>query len=696
MKTLSRFLACSALLLAPLARAADTPIPPPGTRVAVVSDTLHGVVIDDPYRWLEDKDSPETRAWVREQMAYTQHELSQVPGRELVRAAVARYSKLDSRNQPNLAAGRLFFTARTADQQQGVLMMRASADAPDVVLLDPNPLSEDHTISVSLIDVSMDGKLVAFALRKGGEDETEVRLLEVDTRKELPGGLPKARYFGIAIDPARQGCWYSRWEPKGSRVWYHRFGDEPAKDRMIFGEGLGPVEIPAIQMSENGRWLMITVFKGSSSTDTRIFVSGSAKDTDWHSVTDTLHASVSAAFAGDRLVIRSDWNAPNARLLVADASAPGLSHWREIVAERKDAVLESYSVGCGRVFAKYLHNVLPEIRSFDLAGKPLGEIALPGLGNAGAPQGEWAGTEAYYSFASFNVPTSIYRWNAATGASAPWWRSSAPIDPAKYEVKQAWYTSTDGTKLPMFITAPKGMALDGSHPVLMTGYGGFNVSETPSFSPRVAAWLDLGGVFVLTNLRGGSEFGEAWHTGGMLANKQHTFDDFIARGTVARGPAATARTKTPGHLRRQQRRPAGGRRDHAAAGPVRRGAVPVPLLDMLRYQRFLVARFWVPEYGSSEDPAQFQWLRAYSPYQNLKSGVTYPPILFVSGDSDTRVDPLHARKMAARMQALHGPNAVLLHYDVNSGHSGGKSVDAGIEDLVDELQFMRGKLGMAK
>jgi prolyl oligopeptidase len=618
-----------------------------------------------------------------------------VGGRDAVREAVAKYTKLDSRSQPNTTAGRLFFTARTAEQQQGVLMMRSGPDAHDVVLVDPNPLSADHTVSVSLVDVSPDGKLLAYAIRKGGEDETEVSLLDTGTKQPVPGGLPKARYFGVAIDAARAGCWYSRWEPKGSRVWYHRFGDDAAKDRMVFGEGLGPVEIPYVQLSENGRWLMVTVFKGSSSTDTRIWVREAAKEGAFASVTDTLHCLVNAAFAGDRLVIRTDWKAPNSRLFVTEARTPGPSHWREIVAERKDAVLESYSVACGRVFAKYLHNVAAEIRSYGLDGKPLGEVTLPGLGNAGAPQGEWEGKDAYFSFASFNIPTTLYRWNAASAASTPWWRSSAPIESAKYEVKQVWCTSADGTRVPMFIAALRGMALDGSQPVLMTGYGGFNISETPSFSARVAAWLDLGGVYVLTNLRGGSEFGEAWHKSGMLANKQHTFDDFIAAGQwLVDNHYCTP--KTLGIM--------GGSNGGLLVGaamtqrPDLFGAVlcQIPLLDMLRYHQFLIARFWVPEYGSSEDATQFQWLRAYSPYQNLKSGAVYPPVMFVSGDSDTRVDPLHARKMAARMQALRGPNPVLLHYDVNSGHSGGKSVDQSIEDLVDDLQFLRGQLGMAK
>jgi prolyl oligopeptidase len=683
------------LLAAPLARAADTPIPPPETRVEVVRDTLHGDVIEDPYRWLEDKDSPETRAWVREQMAYTRHELEPVPGRAMVQATVAKFSKLDARSTPQVAAGRLFFTSRAATQQQARLMMRSGAEAPNVVLVDPDTMSSDHTVSVNVVDVSMDASLLAYAVRTGGADEIVVRFLSTLSKRDTLDALPLARYLGIAIDPKKEGCWYSRWEPKGPRVWYHRFGDPVEKDQKVFGDGLVAMEIPSLQMSENGRWLMVTVFKGSSSTDTRIWVRSTREDGTWTSVTDTLHALVSASFAGDRIVIRTDWNAPNRRLFVVDAAAPALSHWYEIVKERPDATLDSYSLACGRIFAKYLHNVTAELAVYGIDGKPKDPIALPGLGNASPPSGEWAGTDAYYTYSSFNAPPTIYRWNATSGKSVAWWKSAAPLASDRYEVRQEWFTSKDGTKVPMFVTGPKGMVYDGSHPVLMTGYGGFNVSELPNFSARIASWLDMGGVFVLVTLRGGGEFGESWHEAGMLGNKQNVFDDFIAAGEWLVANKVTTRAKLGIY---------GGSNGGLLMGamitqrPDLWGAVEcsVPLLDMLRYHRFLVARFWIPEYGSSDDATQYAWLKAYSPYQHLVPGTAYPPILFVSGDSDTRVDPLHARKMAARMQALHGPNPVLLWYDVNSGHSGGKSVDAGIEDLTDELQWFRWQLGMAK
>lgn len=693
MRLLLRSVLLAALLAAGAARAADV-ARPAAARVAVVRDTLHGVVVEDPYRWLEEKGSPETRQWVTAQMAYTMQQLGAAPGRDEVREAVARYARLETRSQPALHGGRLFFTTRAADQQQSVLVMRASADAPDVVLVDPNPMSPDHKTSVSLMDVSADGKLLAYGLRKGGEDELEVHLLETDTKREVACGLPKGRYFGFSIDPARQGAWFGRWEPKGSRVWYHRFGDDAAKTKLVFGDGLGPTEIPAPHLSDNGKWLMITVSVGSGGDETRVYLREVGKDAPFVSVTDTVKAKITAKFAGDMIVFETNWKAPNRRVLLVDPRYPGPANWKPIVPERPDAVIQGTTPVAGRIVVQYLKNVSSELVVHGLNGARLGTIAMPGLGTVTNPGGEWAGQEAFYSFSSFNLPTAIFRHDFTAGTSREWWRSPAEFPMDRYAVRQVWATSKDGTKVPMFVAQRTEMAYDGSHPVLMTGYGGFNVSEKASWSGTAAAWLDMGGVYVLTNLRGGSEFGEKWHQGGMRANKQNTFDDFIAcaEWLIAQGYCTPSKLAITGGSN-------GGLLVGAAMTqrPELFGAVicSVPLLDMLRYQRFLVARFWTPEYGSAEDPEQFKWLNAYSPYQKLVPGTKYPPVMFMSGDSDTRVDPLHARKMAARLQALGGPNPVLLHYDVGSGHSGGKSVEETIDDATDQLHFVRWQLKMA-
>ena len=689
----SRLLSLVALstLLATTLHAA-TPAPPP-TRVQVVVDTLHTIPIEDPYRWLEDKNAPETRDWVRAQMAFTMSQLDRVPGRDEVVASLAKFTRADTRSVPTVRGKRLFFSARRADQQQPDLVLRESADGPDVTLVSADSMSTDHTTSVSLVSVSTDGKLMAYGVRKGGEDEIQLRLYDVDARRDLASGMPKGRYYGVSFDKAKRGFYYARWAPEGSRVRYHRLGDDPAQDALVFGEGLGPSIIPSARVSENGRWLMITVSVGSSGDDRRLYLKDLAANGPIVTVADTLHALINADMVGDQLVIETNWGAPNHRVVVADARRPQPANWRTIVPESPDAVIQDVSLVGGRVYVGVLQNVVAKLRVYGLDGTAGGEVPLPGMGSLTGVAGEWGGREGFFAYSSFTQPTTIYRYDLATGNARPWWRSSTPFPSDAYEVRQFSIRSTNGAKVPFFVVARKGWAYDGSNKVLLSGYGGFNVSVTSQFSPFIAAWLDLGGVYVSANLRGGSEFGESWHRDGMRANKQHTFDDFLN---------ITQWLLTRGVCLRQGLAISGGSNGGLLVGaamtqrPDLYGAVlcQVPLLDMLRYHRFLVARFWVPEYGSSEDEEQFAWLRAYSPYLNLKSGVKYPSVMFVTGDSDTRVDPLHARKMAARMQALNGENPVLLHYDVSSGHAGGKSVDKSIQDNADLLQFLRWRLRM--
>ena len=674
---------------------AATPAPPP-TRVAVVTDTLHGIPIEDPYRWLEDKNAPETRDWVRAQMAFTMEQLGNVGGRDQVVATLAKYSKVDARTVPQVRGKRVFFTTRKADQQQPVIAMRESGSDADVVLVDPNPMSDDHTTSVTITSLSTDGKLLMYGVRKGGEDELELHLYDVDKRAEVPGGgLPKARYFGVSFDKAKSGFWYSRWAADGSRVRFHKLGTDAASDPLVFGDGLGPTEIPNATLSDNGRWLLIRVSVGSSGDNTRYYIKNVEKNGPLVTIADTLRSSITIDMAGDQLVILTNWGAPNRRVMLADAAMPQPQYWKPLVPESEDAVIENVSLVGGRVFASVLQNVSSKLRVYGLDGTAGGEVPLPGIGSTGGMSGAWDNPAGYFQFMSFHMPPTIFRYDITTGNASTWWKSPAPFPTDAFEVRQFSIRSTNGAKVPFFVVARKGTPFDGSNKVLMGGYGGFNVSVTPAFSPFIASWLDLGGMYVSTNLRGGSEFGEAWHKDGMLANKQHTFDDFLL---------ITQWLLMRGYCLRQGLAINGGSNGGLLVGaamtqrPDLYGAVlcQVPLLDMLRYQKFLVARFWVPEYGSSENAEQFDWLRAYSPYQNLKPNVKYPSVMFVTGDSDTRVDPLHARKMAARMQALGGESPVLLHYDVASGHAGGKSVDKGIADNADLLQFLRWRLGMAQ
>ncbi|HEY6867749.1 MAG TPA: prolyl oligopeptidase family serine peptidase [Candidatus Eisenbacteria bacterium] len=698
--------ACSLIALAPLARTAPAAARAttvvagrytyPGSRVAVVRDTLHGTVIEDPYRWLETRNSPETRDWLDRQIAFTAATLADLPGRATIRTRLEQLLKVDAQTPPTERGGRYFFTKRGTDQDQRVLVMRRGATGRDEVLLDPGPLSPDHTTSASYLDVSTDGRMVAIGTRLGGKDEVTVSFMDPDTRQTLTDRLPEARYFAIAITPDQRGCYYSKYTKEGSRVYFHAFhalGGPAAEDRLVFGEGRGPEQIIDVTLSEDGRWLLFTVYHGSSGDQTELWVQDVAARGPITPVVSDLKAFFSGQIAGNWLYMRTNWNASNGRILRADLTNPARDAWKEIVPAGSSAI-EDFAVAGHKVFVNVLENVVSKIHVYDADGKPLGEIALPTLGTAGALVGRWSSTEAFYPFDSFVVPPSIYRYNTGSRENRPWWQASVPIQSRDFQVKQVTYRSKDGTPIPMFMVSKRGTQVGGSHPVYLTGYGGFTVNITPHFSPLCAVWVENGGIYAVPNLRGGSEFGEAWHKAGMLDKKQNVFDDFIAAAEYL----ITSGTTTPKRLAIE-----GGSNGGLLVGaaftqrPELYQAVicAVPLLDMLRYQNFLVARFWVPEYGSSEDPDQFKYLYAYSPYHHVRKGVDYPAVMFISGDSDTRVDPLHARKMTALLQAsTGGDRPILLHYDTKAGHAGGKPVSKQIEDDTDELLFLFWQLGI--
>ena len=685
-------LALACLLVGSIARA-QAAAAYPETRIAVVRDTLHGVVVEDPYRWLENKDSPETREWLGRQIAFTEATLGARPGRESLHARLEQLLKVDAQSVPTERGGRYFFTRRLANQDQRVLVVRKAREGADEVLLDPIPLSPDHSTSVSYLDIAADGSLVAIGTRQGGKDEQAVTFMEVDSHQLLPDRLPEARYFAVAIKPDKSGFYYSKYTPEGSRVYYHAMGADPAHDALLFGEGRGPEQIVDATLSDDGRWLLLTVYHGSSGDQVELWFKNIATDGPITPIVSDLKSFFTAVIAGDRLYMRTNWNASNGRILRVDLADPAREHWKEIVPAGPIAI-EDFAVAGGRLFVNVLDHVVSKVRVYDADGKPKGEIPMPAIGSAGALAGRWTSNEAFFTFTSFLVPPTIYRYDVAAGKRTDWWHASVPVKSADTEVKQVWVTSKDGTKVPMFLVYKKGLKLDGSHPTYLTGYGGFTVNITPAFSALAALWVENGGVYAVPNLRGGSEFGEAWHQAGMLAKKQNVFDDF----TSAAEWLIAAHYTNPRKLAIE-----GGSNGGLLVGaaftqrPELFQAVicAVPLLDMLRYQNFLVARFWVPEYGSSEDAEQFKYIRAYSPYQHVKTGTDYPAILFVSGDSDTRVDPLHARKMAALMQAsTGGERPILLHYDTKAGHAGGKPVSKQIDDGTDEMLFLFWQLGM--
>jgi len=499
---------------------------PPMTKTEQVKDNYHGVEVIDPYRWLEDQQSPATRAWIDAQNKYTQSLFEAWPEREQLKRRVAELLKIDSIDVPTERNGRLFFLKRAAEQDQGVLYLRKSRGGADEVLVDPIPMSTDHTVSVLLDAVSDDGALIAYGLRQGGEDETTVHLLDVDKHTELPDILPKANYFDIAIKPDKSGLYYSR-GGNAPRVFYHALGTDPAKDQIIFGEGYGPDKIIVADLSEDGRYLIIHVEHGAAADQTEIYL----QDLQAHGPIKPIVNDVAARFfgqvGGDTLFVQTNWKAPKNRILAIDLKNPARENWKEVVPE-SSAVIDSLALANGEMVVIYNENASSLIRVFDTDGKHRRDVPLPAIGTVAGFNSRWAGDQAFYGYTSYHIPFLIQQYSVGLGAQELWAQVKVPIHIEKIEVKQVWYTSKDGTRVPMFLLSQKGMKLDGARPTLLTGYGGFNSIESPYFSPLAALWVENGGVFANANLRGGGEFGEEWHRAGMMGKKQNVFDDFLS------------------------------------------------------------------------------------------------------------------------------------------------------------------------
>lgn len=672
----------------------DSVAPPPLTRVEPVTDNYFGTNVTDPYRWLEDQQSPRTRAWIDTQNRYTDTLLSRLPGRDYLRARFAALLQVDMPGVPLERGGRYFSLNRRAGDDQARLCMRAGIEGAEQVLVDPQALSPDHTVSVTIEAISDDGRRLVYGLRSGGADEVTLHLFDVDARRDLADTLPAATYFGVDFTADDAELLYSLHTDAGPRIRRHILGTAAAADTTVFGERLGPEKIAATHLSDDGRYLLIHVYYGSAGDRVDVYYQDQTLGGPVLPLVDDVPARFEAQAADGRFYILTNWNAPRQRILaVAAAHAADRSRWQPVVPESATPI-DAFTLLSGRLCVSYVHNATTELRVFEPDGRAVCQLALPALGTAGLPAGRWQSNESFLVFQSFFIPPTIYRCNVATAALAPWARQQVPVDSGAFAVEQVWYVSADGTRVPMFVAHRRDLRLDGRAPALLTAYGGFNLNQQPTFNRFAVVWMEQGGVFALPNIRGGGEFGEDWHRAGMLAHKQNVFDDFTAaaRWLIARGYTSSARLAIMGGSN-------GGLLVGAALTQhpdlFRAVLCEFPLLDMLRYQNFLVAPYWVPEYGSSQDAAHFPVLRAYSPYHNVRTGERYPGVLFVTGDADTRVAPLHARKMAALLQAAAAPGRpVLLKYDVRAGHSGGKPVAQQVADAADELGFLLWQVGV--
>jgi prolyl oligopeptidase len=683
-----------------------SPTTPPVAAQKPVEDDVQGHKITDPYRWLEDAGSPETQRWVSEELAYTRSVLDPLPGRDQLHKRLAELVTIGTISAPQLGGKYYFYTKREGSQNQPVLLVRDGINGKDRALVDVNALAADGTVALDWWTPSEDGKYVAYGTSPSGSEMSTLHIIETATGKLLPDTIERTRAASIAWKLDNSGFYYTRYPKKGDvpegqevynrHVFYHALGADAAKDPLIFGEGRDPNDWPGVDLSNDGRWLLITVEEGW--TKSELYLQDLRAGTPAVRITEAKNFLYGGQIFNGKVFITTNEDAPRYRMFAVDAASPARTNWKEVIPQN-DAVLQGAVVVNGLLLAQYEKNATSQLTLFATDGKNLGQVQLPSIGSVFGLGGKWNRKEVFFAFQSFTVPDSIYGIDLATRGTSLWSKVEAPgIDPDKYDVKQLWFNSKDGTRVPMFVFHKKGLELNGKNPTLLTGYGGFNVSLTPSFVGDRYLWLEHGGVFAVANLRGGAEFGEDWHRAGMLDKKQNVFDDFIAAAEFLIAEKYTDKD----HLAIR-----GGSNGGLLMGAAitqrpdlyRAVVCQVPLLDMLRYQNFQIAKLWIPEYGSSEDPKQFDWLFAYSPYHHVKQGMEYPAILFMTADTDTRVDPMHAKKMAALMQAeaANGQSherPILLRIDTKAGHGAGKPITKQIEDLTDVYSFLFWQLGM--
>ena len=683
---------------------------PPRAKAEPVEETLHGQKIVDNYRWMENADSPETQEYVRQQLAYTRSQLDPLPGRQNIHKRVGELLTVGTLGTPQVGGEFYFYTRRDGNQNQPVLYVRKGAKGEDRVLADVNKLAADGTVALDWWFPTRDGKYLVYGTSPSGSEISTLHIVESATGNSLPDTIERTRAASISWKPDNSGFYYTRYPKKGEvppgeemynrHVFYHQLGSDPAQDPLIFGEGRDPQEWPSVDLSDDGRYLVVTA--GQGWTKTELFIQDlQQKDSKLERITtgkDFLYTP--EMYKGDLYILTNE-DAPRYRMFKVPLSKPDRANWKEIISQGKAVFANSDIVG-GQIVAHFQQDATSRLRIFTTDGKPAGEIKLPTLGNIEDLSrdyhlgGDHDGKEAFFVFQSFTIPMTAYRYDLTNKKLAEWISVKAPIDPAPYEVKQVFYKSKDGTSVPMFLVHRKGLKLDGKNPTLLTGYGGFNVTTSPVFLRASYIWLEHGGVYALANLRGGAEYGEDWHRAGMLGNKQNVFDDFIAAAEylIAQKYTSSDRLAIQGGSN-------GGLLVGAAMTQrpelFRAVICQVPLLDMLRYQNFQIAKLWIPEYGSSENADQFKWLYAYSPYHHVKEGTLYPATLIMTADSDTRVDPMHSKKMAAELQALakNGPDRpILLRIEPKAGHGAGKPISKLVEEGTDIWSFLFWQMGI--
>lgn len=670
----------------------------PPARKSDQVDDYHGTKVADPYRWLEDLDSVETRNWVEAENKLSFGFLASISARNTIKERLTKLWNYEKYGIPFKEGNRYFYTRNSGLQNQAVLYTVTGLDSQPQMVLDPNTLSADGTVAVSGMQVSPDGKLLAYSLSASGSDWQEWKVRDVETSKDLSDHLKWVKFSGASWTRDGKGFFYSRYdEPKGDslsatnyfqKVYYHKLGTDQKEDVLVYERPDQKDWLFGGYVSEDGNYLIVTIFQGTDVKSRVYYKDLRSKDSEVVKLLDDFDAAYSfIGNEGSRFWFQTDLQAPRGKVIEIDTAKPSRSNWKVVVPEGKET-LQATTLVNNKLILNYLKDAYTQVKIHDTSGKFLNEVAFPGIGSADGFGGKPGDKETFYSYTGFTTPTTIYRYDMTTGKSTIFRQPKVDFNSADYETKQVFYTSKDGTKVPMFVTYKKGLKLDGNNPTFLYGYGGFAISLPPAFSVGNLVWMEMGGVYAQPNLRGGGEYGEEWHQAGMKLKKQNVFDDFIA---AAQWLIDNKYTSTP------KLAIGGGSNGGLLVGAVLTqrpdlfgAALPaVGVMDMLRFQKFTIGWAWVSDYGSSENPEDFKALYAYSPLHNIKPGTSYPPTMVTTADHDDRVWPGHSFKFAAALQAAQGGSApILIRIETKAGHGAGKPTSKLIEESADRWAFL--------
>ena len=678
----------------------------PAARKTDTVDDYHGVKVADPYRWLEDDNAEETKAWVKAQNEITFGYLKSIPERDKIRERLAALWNYERFGLPSEQGGKYFFSRNSGLQNQSVLFVADSLQGEPRELIDPNAFSKDGTVSLTETTVSEDGNLIVYGTSKGGSDWEEYRVRDVATGKDLPDLIEWVKFSSASWAKDGSGFYYSRYpetkrdakltaENKNQTLYFHKIGTPQSEDKVVYARPDKPDWGIHGFVTDDGKYLGIHLSEGTDPKNRFFYLDLQSAEAKVVELLPDFDAEYS--FIGNvngRFYFRTNQSAPKYRVIAIDVANPSHDNWKEVVPEGPYKLETATMVG-GQIFCEYLKDAKSAVRAHDLDGKHIRDVELPGIGSVGGFSGRMEDKETFYAFTGFTSPTRLYRYDIATGTSTLWKKPDVKFDSDAFETKQIFVTSKDGTKVPVFVVGKKGFDKNGPHPCLLYGYGGFDISLTPSFSTGRAVWMEMGGLFAMANLRGGGEYGQEWHEAGTKLRKQNVFDDFIA---AAEGLIAKGFTTTP------QLAIQGGSNGGLLVGacvtqrPDLFGAAlpAVGVMDMLRFHKFTIGWAWKSDYGSSENAQEFKALYAYSPLHNLKPGTRYPATLVLTADHDDRVVPAHSFKFAARLQecqAKDGP-PVLIRIETSAGHGAGTALNKVIEQTADEWAFLLKALGM--